>query len=154
MPELPTHMAYGGPGTAMPGPVVGALVPFVLGPFTTATTVVSGAGEIGFKCPCDMRLESVSWAFMTAPGAASTMAIYNHTATNGGAGGTAVLAATAITTEGYLEGASFASSAVRNFTKGDFLVLDMVIGTSAPVNMVVVIMAYITGHAVASVTAR
>lgn len=154
MPELPGHMAYGGPGTAMPGPIVGALVPFVLGPFTTATTVVSGAGEIGIKCPCDLRLESVSWAFMTAPGAASTMAIFNHTATNGGAGGTAVLAATAITSEGTVEGSAFASSAVRNFTKGQFIVLDMVIGTSAPVNMVVTIMAYITGHSVADVAAR
>jgi len=147
MPELAN--AYGGPGTVIGGPAVGALVPFVLGPFTTATTVVSGAGEIGIKCPCDLRLESVTWAFMTAPGAASTMAIFNHTATNGGAGGTAVLAATAITAEGAVEGAAFVSSAVRNFTKGQFIVLDMVIGTSAPVNMVVTIMAYISGHAVA-----
>jgi len=154
MPALPDHIAYGGPGTVMPGPVVGALVPFVLGPFTTATTVVSGAGEIGFRVPCDMRIESVSWGFMTAPGAASTLAIYNHTAIDGGAGGTAVLGATAITASGSVEGTGFISSAVRNFTKGQFLVFDMVIGTSAPVNMVITVMAYITGHAVADVAAR
>jgi hypothetical protein len=153
MPEI-GNLAYGGPGSAMSGPLVGALVPFVLGPFTTATTVVSGAGEIGIKCPCDLRLESVTWAFMTAPGAASTLAIYNHTATNGGAGGTLVLAAQAITAEGGVEGTAFASSAVRNFTKGQFIVLDPVIGTSAPVNMVVTIMAYISGHAVADVLSR
>jgi hypothetical protein len=145
-------MAYG-PGGALPGPLVGALVPFVLGPFTTATTVVSGAGEIGFRCPCDMRIESVSWAFMTAPGAASTMAVYNFTAVDGGAGGTPVLAATAITANGSVEGATFVQAA-RNFTKGQYLVLDMVIGTSAPVNMVVTVMMSIGGHAVADVAVR
>jgi len=152
MTTLPDHMAYG-PGGALPGPLVGALVPFVLGPFTTATVVVSGAGEIGIRMPCDARIESVSWAFMTEPGAASTLAIFKHTATNGGAGGTAVLAATAITTEGAVEGASFVTAA-RNFTKGQFLVLDLVIGTSAPVNMVVTVMMSIGGHAVADVVAR
>lgn len=153
MPEFGQAIP-GQPGSNIPGPVVGALVPFVLGPFTTETTVISGAGEIGFKCPCDLRLESVTWDFLTAPGAASTLAIFNHTAINGGAGGTAVLAAQAITSPGSVEGASFVSSVLRNFTKGQCVVVDLVIGTSAPVNMTVTIMAYITGHAVADVTAR
>lgn len=153
MPEI-GNLAYGGPGSAMPGPLVGALVPFVLGPFTTATTVATGAGEIGFRVPCDMRIQSVSWAFMTAPGAASTLAIYNFTAVDGATGGTLVLAATACTASGSVEGSGFASSAVRNFTKGQFLVFDMVIGTSAPVNMVITVMSYVSGHAVADVAAR
>jgi len=152
MPELSDVLAYGGPGTAMPGPVVGALVPFVLGPFTTATTVVSGAGELGFRVPCDMRIESISWCFETAPGAASTLAVSNNTSL--AVGGTAILAATACTATGSVEGAGFISSAVRNVVKGRFLVFDMVIGTSAPVNMTITVMAYITGHAVADVTAR
>lgn len=153
MPELPEYMAYG-PGTAIGGPTVGALVPFVLGPFTTATTVVSGAGEVGFRCPCDMRLESISWGFMTAPGAASTLAVYNFTAIDGATGGTLVLAATAITASGSVEGAGFASSPVRNFTKGQFVAIDLVIGTSAPVNMVIICMMNIGGHAVADKGAR
>ena len=152
MPQLPDYMANSGSPTAVGGPLVGGLVPFVLGPFTTTTTVVSGAGEIGFRVPCDMRIQSVSWGFMTAPGAASTLAIYNHTAIDGGTGGTLVLTATACTAAGSVEGAGFASSAVRNFTKGQYLVFDMVIGTSAPVNMVITVMAYLTGQAVADNT--
>ena len=152
MPSLPDYMAYSGSPTQVGGPLVGGLVPFVLGPFTTATTVVSGAGEIGFQCPCDMRIESVSWGFMTAPGAASTLAVYKHTAIDGCTGGTLVLTATACTANGTAEGAAFASSAARNFTKGQFCGIDLVIGTSAPVNMTITVMMYLTGQAVADNT--
>lgn len=152
MPEFGQGIP-GQPGTNISGPVVGALVPFVLGPFTPGGTVAAGAGEIGFYCPCDMRIESVSWAAMTYPGATSTIAIYNHTDINGGNGGTAVLAATAVTAGGRAEGAAFVQAA-RNFTKGQYCVIDPVFANSAPANMTITIMMTITGHAVADVTAR
>jgi hypothetical protein len=154
MPELSDLLTYGGPGTAMSGPVVGALVPFVLGPFTTAATVAAGAAEFGFTAPCDLRIQSVSWNFMTAPGAASTLALYRHTAIDGCSGGTAIMAATAITAAGSVEGSGFASSAVRNITKGQVLGFDIAVGVSLAANMVVTVMAYITGHAVADKAVR
>jgi len=155
MPELSDHMAYG-PGSAMPGPVVGALVPFVLGPLDFAAAAVSaGANTIGFYAPCDLRIESVSWAAHVYMTGTNTVAIYKHTDVLGGEGGTAIKTATAITAAGRVEGASFASSAARNVTKGQCVALDLVLsGTGTYEDLCFVVMAYITGHAVADVAAR
>ena len=146
-------MAYSGSPTAVGGPLVGGLVPFVLGPFTTATSASTGTMEIGFRCPCDLRVESVSWSAMTYPAGGGTIAIFNYTDINGAIGGTAVMAATSIAASGVVEGAGFVSSAARNFTKGQHLVVDTVItATGAAANVVITVMAYITGQAVADNT--
>lgn len=157
MPEIsPPQMAYS-EGSAIGGPVVGALVPFVLGPITNANAAAQAAGAftMGFYAPCDMMLQSVAWSAHTYSTGTNTIAIYKHTDVAGGEGGTAILAATSINAFGRVEGDALGTKANRQITKGQAVVVDPVLsGTGEFENLVIVIMAVIGGHAVADKAAR
>lgn len=147
----------GAPGSNIPGPVVGSLMAFVIGPITNANAAaqVAGAFTQGFYAPCDLVLESIAWSAHTYSTGTNTVAIFKHTDVAGGEGGTAVLAATSINAFGRVEGASLGTSALRSVTKGQAVVLDLVLsGTGEFENLTFVVTAYAAGHAVADVAAR
>lgn len=157
MPELPDSMAYGGPGGAFPGPVVGGLAAFVIGPITNANVTAQAAGAFtqGFNAPCDMVLQSVSWSAHTYSTGTNTVAVFKHTDVAGGEGGTAILAATSINAIGSAEGAALGTVANRRVTKGQAVVLDLVLsGTGEFENLTFAVMAYIVGHAIADKAVR
>ena len=142
-------------GSVMTGPVTGAQVPVTLGPFdidSTGGAIVSGAACFGLRVPFDCRLESVTMAAKAFPTGTNTFAISRHTSV--ATGGTAVLAATSTNASFSKEGADFATTAARNLTKGQFLVVDVVQATTQLLdNCVLVFTIVVQDFAVADNTA-
>lgn len=155
MPTLPDSMAYG-PGGAMPGPLVGALVPVVFGPTTYTGAITTGGSEFGFCVPFDCRVESVTWASNGALTGTNTIALFSFTAVDGCIGGTAVMAATSINAGGTVEGAGLSTvAAARNIAKGRFLAFDIILAAGQTATLLVVtVNLSVCGHAVADVAAR
>lgn len=131
MPILPTHLAYGPKGTVFAGPVIGGLftlnitLPVITGAITT------GNALSGVVVPCDARLMQFNWAAEGARTGTNTLALFKHSAVAGATGGTAVMAATSVNaTIGTVEGAGFASSAARDFTKGQVIAVDVILAAA------------------------
>lgn len=128
MPILPGHLYVSPKPSAFPGPIVGAPFTMSLWPGILTGALTTGQALFGVELPCDARLLRLSWAVQAARTGTNTFQLFKHTGVAGATGGTSVLGATSINAAaGGVEGTGFVSSAVRDFVKGQFAVIDAVI---------------------------